>query len=252
MRKITQSDARVKLLLALERLSNCDNSPLKRLTDEFYPKWRAAFANPDSGYISAKQRTRAGQTARAVLVQWASACNLVEADSGSPQWLVDYAGEYLDDLEERNRSATVACAQDNRPLGFHPRDSPPVAPTVRLSPPWSDLDALPGETWVQYKRRVCKVLRARWRARQKRQAESHITDREKVQPNTAEIDLDHSEWFILYQCCGLKLKQIVSRSGFRRGGAGANQTIWQGVQSIAKRAGLKVVRRRSGVKKSTH
>jgi hypothetical protein len=41
--------------------------------------------------------------------------------------------------------------------------------------------------------------------------------------------VEHAQWFILYQCCELKLAVISSLPWHgRRGGRGAAQTIWQG------------------------
>jgi hypothetical protein len=108
VRRITRAEAQGRFICALETFCDRDKSPLKRLLEEFYPEWKAAFSNPDSRYVSARQQEQAVQTARGVLKQWAAACNLVSADSGStPHWLIDYADAYLKELATgaRNRNA---------------------------------------------------------------------------------------------------------------------------------------------------
>lgn len=253
-RRITRAEAQGRFICALETLCDRNKSPLKRLLEEFYSEWKAASSNPDSRYVSARLREQAAQTTRGVLKQWAAACNLVSADSGStPDWLIDYVGAYLKELERSWLGADVSRMfvpqKPQRATLALPSNQAGRREALWL--PMPNPEPLSGETWAQYRRRACKALKAHWIARQRGHKKPRSVGHENGgRRSSAEGSLDHSGWFILYQCCGWSLKRIGDCPWYdRRGGQNVEPTIWQGVQSIAERAGLKVIRKRPPLKK---
>src|SRR5882757_8644349 len=64
MRRITPEDARERFRQALERLREFDGSPFKRLRDDFYPDWKAAFLNQGGRYLSACEHQEVERKAR--------------------------------------------------------------------------------------------------------------------------------------------------------------------------------------------
>jgi hypothetical protein len=253
-RRITRAEAQRRFICALETLCDRDRSPLKRLSEEFYSEWKAAFSNPDSRYVSARQREQAVYTARGILKQWAAACNLVSADSVStPDWLIDYAEAYLKELERSGLGAAAhGMLVPQRPQRVTlALPSNQAGRREALWLPMPNPEPLFGESWVQYRRRACKALKVHWKAGQQGHKKPRSVGHEHVgRRSSVEGSLDHSGWFILYQCCGWSLKRIGGCSWYdRRGGQNVEPTIWQGIQGIAEQAGLKAIRKRPALKK---
>jgi hypothetical protein len=252
MRRITRDDARRAFTFALESLGHIDRSPLKRLREEFQPEWRCSFSNPESRYIGIAQREQMEKEARAAIVRWAAACKLVaESDSRpSPEWLVDYAIQHLKKLRDDGQVTAPTLESGTSPSGNAP--SPVDRRVVLLPVP----NVEPHESWLKYKKRACATLHRYWVAMSKQPKTSRGPRRQKRQPSKTRI-LDHAQWFILYQCCGWHLAQIgdchwydLKRDRGSVKGQGPEQTIWQGIRSIAERTGLRRLPKRPGLKKS--
>jgi hypothetical protein len=248
MRAVTQSEGQFRFIYALARLMDCDNSPLQRFKREFFSDWRAAFANPESCYIGLDKRAEMERSGRTVLERWTAACNLLTPSGSPPLWLIGH----VDFLLQRAVDAIIEAPE---PLvsGLSAKTQVSSITTEsgdeRVIPPLPPmLASRRGETWREFKRRILPLLKSQWEAEQKTYKKQKIVKPVAQQ----ETNFDHSEWFILYQCCGWSLREIAScpRYDSRGGPHGAQQTIWQGIQSVAKQTGLQVSRR-AGLKKSS-
>jgi len=250
MRRIAQADAQARFLRAIDALSNLDGSPLARLSD-YYREWKAAFSNPDSRYVSVKQREEAERKARGVLERWTAACKLFEAGSGAPpRWILDHADSFLKTYEESQRSAVTHPA-DDLAARFLPKDASPEVVPAKRGALWLPMEfpkSLPGEPWLKYKARVCEPLRKRWEIEQKAyETLAHASVQAAAPSELDTTNLDHSEWFILYQCCRWALNKIATSHRRYKIPVG---TVWQGILSVAKRTGLELTFKRPALKKS--
>jgi hypothetical protein len=255
MRRITEAAARQNFVKALERLYHFDLSPLKVLTESFLPRWRGAMypTSRQGRYVSADERKQRDQQGRRVLEDWAKACRLVSVDSYGEEspadWLVDYARIFCEQYVAP-RSESMDTTSEWHPPLF---ESEPTPSKARMSPPggWYP-EPSPGETWIQYRRRISKGLKKHWESCQieskTRGAHARVGNTNKTAENEKKY-----EWLTLYQCCKWSLKRIAARSGrvASEKDTVVEQTTWQGIQFTAERVGLKVTYRRNALKRST-
>jgi hypothetical protein len=216
--------------------------------ETFLPCWRDAMypASRPGHYVSGDERRQREQKGRRVIEEWAKACQLgcVDGDGEeTPDWLVDYASIFCERNE--SRGGTLHTTDGFYPSFFDPE---PIPSQVRMAPPpgWHP-DPDPGETWIQYRRRICKWLKKHWEGCQIDSKPRVRGKRVRPVGKTYGHELDHSEWFILYQYCKWDLKRIGKQYG--RHGTGVEPAIREGIRSIAKRVGLKVTSRKSAPKK---
>jgi hypothetical protein len=248
MPRFTPAEARWAFTFALETLSEVDRSPLKRLREEFYPEWRTSVLGPDRGdgrYTSLAQREELAATAPVVAERWASACKLLKPGSRSaPAWLIDYAVEYLTKLPAVSLVSEQPLAGKPQPCLRAPRQVDPAGLFLPMPHP----EPFPGEAWLKYRKRVCRVLRAHWDATRNGSRRQKKPVALKIRPSFI-TRIEHAQWFILYQCCGWKLAKIAACTWYQRRGSG-EQAIWQGLTHFAERTGSKVSAKRRGLKKS--